>query len=66
MLNDLESDKYEYKKHAQRLLEKYKEIEKNTELHKMRLDDKTVVYCKDTSNFDRYRRKLKENIICRT
>lgn len=43
---------------AKKTLEKMKEYEKKTKLHRLQIDDKTVVYCKNEDRLEDYK-KLK-------
>lgn len=51
---------------ARALLEEYKKIEKKSKLHEVRLNKNTVVYCKNKDQIEKYKRKEKESIVCRT
>ena len=43
---------------AQKALEKMKKYEKSIKLHEVRIDDKTIVYCKNEDRIEQYK-KLK-------
>lgn len=66
MLYDQNLENAKMREYAQGCLKEYKKIEENTEMHKFRLNKNTIVYCKDKSNFEKYKRKEKETIVCRT
>ena len=65
MLYDQNLENAKMREHAQELLEEYKKVEGNTKMYEMRLNKNTVVYCKDKTNFNKYKRKEKEAIVCR-
>ena len=48
----------EEKEKAEYVLEKFKKIENKTKMHYLRIDDKTVVYCKNEDRLEDYK-KLK-------
>lgn len=55
----------EQREKAKNLLQKYKEVEKKTKLHSIRLNKNTVVCCKNEDQLEKYQRKEKETIVCR-
>ena len=65
MLYEQNLENNEMRERAQKLLTEYKRIENKTKLHECRINKNTVVYCKDKSNIDKYKRKEKETIVCR-
>ena len=66
MLYDQNLEYSEQREKAKHLLQKYKEVEKKTKLHSIRLNKNTVVYCKNEDQLEKYQRKEKETIVCRT
>lgn len=66
MLYDQNLENAKMREYARGLLEEYKRVEKKTKLHEFRLNKNTIVYCKDKANFEKYKRKEKETIVCRT
>lgn len=46
MLYDQNLEYSQMRKHAKELLEEYKKIEKKCELHEVRMNKNTAVYCK--------------------
>lgn len=41
---------------AQKVLEKMKKYEQSIKLHEARIDDKTIVYCKNEDRIEQYKR----------
>lgn len=66
MLYDQNLEYAQMREHARELLEEYKKIEKKSKLHEVRLNKNTVVYCKNKDQIEKYKRKEKESIVCRT
>lgn len=66
MLYDQNLEYAQMREHAHELLEEYKKIEKKSKLHEVRLNKNTVVYCKNKDQIEKYQRKEKESIVCRT
>lgn len=65
MLYDQNLENNKMLERAQNLLQEYKQVEKEIKLHEYRLNSRTIVYCKDKSNFEKYKRKEKEKMVCR-
>lgn len=65
MLYDQNLEYAELRERAQKKLEEYKKVEKETKLHSIRLNKNTVVYCKNEDQIEKYKRKEKETIVCR-
>lgn len=66
MLYDQNLENSQLREHAKELLEEYKKVEKKSKLHEVRLNKNTVVYCKNKDQIEKYKRKEKESIVCRT
>lgn len=66
MLYDQNLENSQLREHAKELLEEYKKVEKKSKLHEVRLNKNTVVYCKNKDQIEKYKRKEKETIVCRT
>lgn len=66
MLYDQNLENSQLREHAKELLEEYKKVEKKSKLHKVRLNKNKVVYCKNKDQIEKYKRKEKESIVCRT
>lgn len=66
MLYDQNPGNSQLREHAKELLEEYKKVEKKSKLHEVRLNKNTVVYCKNKDQIEKYKRKEKETIVCRT
>lgn len=66
MLYDQNLENSQLREHAKELLEEYKKVEKRSKLHEVRLNKNTVVYCKNKDQIEKYQRKEKETIVCRT
>lgn len=66
MLYDQNPGNSQLREHAKELLEEYKKVEKKSKLHEVRLNKNTVVYCKNKDQIEKYQRKEKETIVCRT
>lgn len=66
MLYDQNLEYAQMREHARELLEEYKKIEKKSKLHEVRLNKNTVVYCKNKDQIEKYKKKEKETIVCRT
>ena len=48
----------EEKDKAEKVLDKFKKYEQSIKLHEARIDDKTIVYCKNEDRIEQYK-KLK-------
>lgn len=66
MLYDQNLEYAAQREYAKQILDKYKEVENKTTFHSMRLNKNTVVYCKNEDQLEKYQRKEKETIVCRT
>lgn len=66
MLYEKDLEAVAMREQAKKHLEKYKKIEKGFDLHECRINSKTIVYCKNKENIDKYKRKEKESIVCLT
>lgn len=66
MLYDQNLEYAELRERAKKMLEEYKKVEKKSKLHEVRLNKNTVVYCKNKDQIEKYQRKEKETIVCRT
>lgn len=65
MLYDQNLENAKMREHAKELLEEYKKAERKYKLHEVRVNKNTVVYCKKKDQIEKYKRKEKENIVCR-
>lgn len=66
MIYERNLESYEHSKKAKKVLDGLKEIEEQTALHECRINSKTVVYCKNKNNIDKYKLKQKREIVCLT
>lgn len=57
-MTDIIIDEVQEKSKAQETLEKMKEYEKSITMHRLQLNDRTVVYCKNKDRIEQYK-KLK-------
>lgn len=58
------NDKNEIREQAKDLLIKYKLAEQKLKFHKLKLNEKTTVYCKNEKDLLKYKLKEKEDKVC--
>ena len=66
MLYDQNLENAKMRERAKELLDECKKAERKYKLHEVRLNKNTVVYCKNEDQLEKYQRKEKETIVCRT
>ena len=66
MLYDQNLENAKMRERAKELLDECKKAERKYKLHEVRLNKNTVVYCKNKDQLEKYKRKEKETIVCRT
>ena len=66
MLYDQNLENAKMRERAKELLDECKKAERKYKLHEVRLNKNTVVYCKKKDQIEKYKKKEKETIVCRT